>query len=284
MAGELRVLIVDDEPPARAGLRHLLAPHADVEICGECRNGAEAIDAIRRDPPGLVVLDVQMPEYDGFEVVRQVGAALMPPVLFLTAFDQFALKAFEIHAVDYVLKPCSQERFDDALARARQRIRQGELAALGQRLAHLLQDLDTVPKAALVAGLPSVTPAAPAAPASPVESQTGFAERLAIRLGNRSSIIEVRDIDWIEADDYCCSIHVGAETHVMRESLRALEGRLNPLEFVRIHRSAIVNVRRIREVHGTAGGEAMVVLHTGIQIPVSRRKRAELERRIGRPR
>jgi len=268
---DLRVLIVDDEPPARAGLRHLLAPHSDVEICGECRNGAEAIDAIRRDPPGLVVLDVQMPEFDGFEVVRQVGATLMPPVLFLTAFDQFALKAFEIHAVDYVLKPCSQERFDDALARARQRIRQGELAALGQRLAHLLQDLESSsPKV----GASVVTP----------ESQGGFAERLAIRLGNRSSIIEVRDIDWIEADDYCCSIHVAAETHVMRESLRALEGRLNPLEFVRIHRSAIVNVRRIREVHGTAGGEAMVVLHTGIQIPVSRRKRAELERRIGRPR
>ncbi|WP_394849379.1 response regulator [Pendulispora brunnea] len=269
---QLRVLIVDDEPPARAGLRHLLARHPDVEICGECRNGAEAIEAIRRDPPGLVVLDVQMPEYDGFDVVRQVGPSLMPPVLFLTAFDQFALKAFEIHAVDYVLKPCSQERFDEALARARQRIRQSELAAIGQRLAHLLQDLEAKPGA--------TEPVRPSA----VPPETPFAERFAIRLGNRSSIVEVRDIDWIEADDYCCSIHVGAETHVMRESLRALEGRLNPLEFVRIHRSAIVNVRRIREVHGTAGGEAVVVLHTGIQIPVSRRKRAELERRIGRPR
>jgi len=197
----------------------------------------------------------------------------MPPVLFLTAFDQFALKAFEVHAVDYVLKPCSQERFDDALARARQRIRQSELAALGQRLAHLLSDLDTAP------GAPAHDTAARGAAAEPP-----FAERLAIRLGNRSSIIEVRDIDWIEADDYCCSVHIGSETHVMRESLRALEGRLNPLEFVRIHRSAIVNVRRIREVHGTAGGEALVVLHSGVQIPVSRRKRAELERRLGRPR
>ncbi|HWL86828.1 MAG TPA: response regulator [Polyangiaceae bacterium] len=264
---DLRVLIVDDEPPARAGLRHLLAKHGDVEICGECRDGAEAIEAIRRDAPGLVLLDVQMPEFDGFEVVRQVGPELMPPVLFLTAFDQFALKAFEVRAVDYVLKPCSQERFDDALARARQRIRQSELAALGQRLAHLLHDLEAVPR-----------------PGGALPTESGHCERLAIRLGNRSSIIEVRDIDWIEADDYCCTVHIGTDSHVMRESLRALEGRLNPLEFVRIHRSAIVNVRRIREVHGTTGGEALVVLHSGVQIPVSRRKRAELERRLGRPR
>jgi two-component system LytT family response regulator len=238
------LVIVDDEPPARAGIRHLLAAHPGWRVAAECRDGYEAIAAIETLAPDLVILDVQMPELDGFDVVECLGAA-MPPVLFLTAYDEFALRAFEIHAVDYLLKPCSQARFDEALRRAELR--------LGDRAAATLQPI----------------------------LAARARDRWLIRRGQRVIVVPLEDIDWIAADDYCCTVHVGDESHVMRESLRNLEQRLDPGRFVRVHRSAIVNLERVSEIRGGADLTIVVGRHL---LPVSRRRRAELLRRLGRAR
>jgi two-component system LytT family response regulator len=262
---ELRALLVDDEPLARRGLRHALARHPDVAVCGECRDGKEAVAAIRELRPHLVLLDVQMPELDGFGVLREVGVAQLPAVIFTTAFDSFAVRAFDVHAVDYLVKPFSDERFDEALQRARQRLRQGEAAELGRRLADLLADT-----------------AAPRAPAAPVPAEPSG--RLLVKVGTRSVLVPVADIDWIEAEDYCVTLHVGGQQHVLRESLAALEAQLDAERFVRIHRSAIVNVERIRELHHASPSETVVVLATGQRLRVSRNRREHLERRLGRAR
>ncbi|NOK09096.1 LytR/AlgR family response regulator transcription factor [Corallococcus exercitus] len=258
---ELRVLLVDDEPLARKGLRQALARHPDAVVCGECRDGREAVEAIRAQRPHLVLLDVQMPELDGFGVLREVGAEHMPAVIFVTAFDTFAVKAFTVHAVDYLVKPFDDARFDEALARARQRLRAGEAAELGRRLADLLADAGAAPR--------------------PVEP---LADRLLVRVGLRSVLVPVADIEWIEADDYCVTLHADGKAHVLRESLAALEARLDPERFVRIHRSAIVNVECIQEVHRPSPTEQVVVLRSGQRLRVSRSRREHLERRLGRAR
>jgi two-component system, LytTR family, response regulator len=268
---ELRVLLVDDEPLARRGLRHALARHPEVEICGECRDGREAVAAIRKLRPQLVLLDVQMPEMDGFGVVREVGLEHMPPVIFVTAYDAFAVRAFDVHAVDYLVKPFAEERFDEALQRARQRLRRGEAAELGRRLAELLAE---------TGGSWSGPPGEALTPARP----SGFPERLLVKVGTRSVLVPVAEIEWIEADDYCVTLHVGATAHVLRESLSALEAQLDPERFVRIHRSAIVNVGFIREVHRPTSAESVVVLGSGARLRVSRSRREHLDRRLGRAR
>ncbi|PTL83913.1 LytTR family DNA-binding domain-containing protein [Vitiosangium sp. GDMCC 1.1324] len=261
---ELRVLLVDDEPLARRGLRHALSRHAEVTVCGECRDGREAVSAIRELRPHLVLLDVQMPELDGFGVIREVGVAQMPAVIFITAYDAFAVRAFDVHAVDYLVKPFADERFDEALHRARLRLRQGEALELGRKLAGLLAD----------------TPAPPAPTPPPAESPG----RILVKVGTRSVLVPIADIDWIEADDYCVTLHVGSQEHVLRESLAALEAKLDAERFVRIHRSAIVNVERIRELHHASPTEWVVVLETGQRLRVSRNRREHLERRLGRAR
>lgn len=268
---ELRVLLVDDEPLARRGLRHALSRHPSVEICGEARDGREAVEAIRERKPQLVLLDVQMPELDGFGVVREVGLAQMPPVIFITAHDDFAVRAFDVHAVDYLVKPFADERFDEALQRARQRLRQGEAAELGRRLAELLADTPAG------RGAPAREPVAP-------PRQAGLPERLVVKVGTRSVLVPVAEIEWIEADDYCVTLHAGGNAHVLRESLAALEATLDPERFVRIHRSAIVNVDFIREVHKPTAAESVVVLGSGQRLRVSRGRREHLERRLGRAR
>ncbi|WP_163998628.1 LytR/AlgR family response regulator transcription factor [Pyxidicoccus caerfyrddinensis] len=268
---ELRVLLVDDEPLARRGLRHALARHAEVTVCGECRDGREAVTAIRELRPHLVLLDVQMPELDGFGVIREVGVGQMPAVIFITAYDAFAVRAFDVHAVDYLVKPFADERFDEALQRARQRLRQGEAVELGRRLAGLLAD--------------TPAPPVPAPPPEPrPERPADSAGRLLVKVGTRSVLVSIADIDWIEADDYCVTLHVGPQEHVLRESLAALEARLDAERFVRIHRSAIVNVERIRELHHASPTELLVVLETGQRLRVSRNRREHLERRLGRAR
>ncbi|MCP3099908.1 LytTR family transcriptional regulator DNA-binding domain-containing protein [Myxococcus sp. K15C18031901] len=263
---ELRVLLVDDEPLARRGLRHALARHPDVSICGECRDGREAVVAIRELRPQLVFLDVQMPELDGFGLIREVGAERMPAVVFITAYDAFAVRAFDVHAVDYLVKPFADERFDEAMQRVRQRLRQGEAVELGRKLAALLAETSG--------------PAAPATGSAAPESLA----RLMVRVGTRSVLVPVADIDWVEADDYCVTLHVGREEHVLRESLAALESRLDAERFVRIHRSAIVNVERIRELHHASPTETVVVLKEGLRLRVSRSRREALERRLGKAR
>ena len=249
MAGqsEIRVLVADDEPLARRGVRQLLAPHRDMTVVGEARNGAETLTALDALSPDLLFLDVQMPEMDGFEVLRARGADRMPAVVFVTAHDQFAVRAFEAHALDYLVKPLHVERFEAALERVRERLRLMEDAASAARLRALLD-------------------------AEKAERERCGVERLVVPIATGELVIPVAEIDWIGADDYYACLHVGARRHLLRESLASLETRLDPRRFVRVHRSAIVQIDRIRELHGEE-----VVLRDGVRVAVSRRRRAAIE-------
>lgn len=260
----LRVVLADDEPLGRLALRQLIARHADLELVGEACDGRDAVALVEDAEPDVLLLDVQMPELDGFGVISALGASLgaAPPTIFVTAHDSFAVRAFETHALDYLLKPVAEPRFDAALDRLRRELADQRASELGRRIA------------ALAGHVASAVPAAPA-PAAP-------RERLVARLGDRSTVIPVADIDWIEAQDYCAAVHVGDAVHVLRHSLSALESELDPARFVRVHRGAMVNVARIRELHH-GGGELVVVLHGGARLPVSRRRRELLERLLGSP-
>ena len=221
---------MDDEPLALAGLRGLLARDPDVEVVALCDGGEEAVDVIQAVSPDLVLLDIQMPEMDGFEVVRAVGAERMPAVIFVTAFDRFAVRAFEVSAVDYLLKPFDDERFALALERGKRAVRQPGGPDVAAQLAGLLRLVQA-----------KVPPTY--APSAPTDTR-----RLVIRLPGRTLFVPYRDIVWIEGADYCARVHVGRKSHLLRESLRSLADRLDPRQFVRIHRSAIVNVARVREL------------------------------------
>ena len=249
MAGqsEIRVLVADDEPLARRGVRQLLAPHRDMTVVGEARNGAETLTALDALSPDLLFLDVQMPEMDGFEVLRARGAERMPAVVFVTAHDQFAVRAFEAHALDYLVKPLHVERFEAALERVRERLRLMEAAASAAQLRALLD-------------------------AEKAERERCGVERLVVPIATGELVIPVAEIDWIGADDYYTRLHVGARSHLLRESLGSLETRLDPRRFARVHRSAIVQIDRIRELHGDE-----VVLRGGGRLAVSRRRRAAIE-------
>ena len=251
MADRLRVVLADDEPLGRLSLRQLIARHADLELVGEACDGRDAVALVEATGPDVLLLDVQMPELDGFGVISALGAP--PPTIFVTAHDAFAVRAFESCALDYLLKPVGEQRFDAALARLRRELADHRAAELARRLADLVS---------------SVAPTAAAAPPA-------RRERLVARLGDRSTVIAVGDIDWIEAQDYCAAVHVGDAVHVVRHSLAALEAELDPARFVRVHRNAMVNVARIRELHHGAG-ELVVVLHSGARLPVSRRRRDAL--------
>ena len=233
----MRVLIVDDEPPARASLRVLLARDPQVELVGECGSGAEAVAAVRAQRPDLLFLDVQMPEVDGFDVLEQLGAGAPPAIVFVTAYDQHALRAFDAGALDYLLKPYTDERFALALARAKEK---------------------------------AARAAPPAVP-----------DRLVVKSGRQLHVLALADIDWIESADYCVDLHVGARTHSLRRSMAAVESELEPAGFCRIHRTAIVNLARVRSLSAGEDGELEVVLQGGARLPASRRYRAALEARLG---
>jgi two-component system LytT family response regulator len=266
-APPVRTLVVDDEPLARAGIRGLLADDAEIAVVGECANGREAVAALRATTPDLVLLDVQMPELDGFGVVREVGPA-MPVVVFVTAFDQYALQAFDARALDYLLKPFSDERFRQALDRAKEEVRRRRLGALSTQLAALL-GLAGAPTPAAPAAAPAGPPLAPEAPT-----------RLEVRLGGRRMFVAVADIDWIEASDYYVRLHAGGRSHLLRETLQELEARLDPRRFVRVHRSAMVAVDRVAELRSDAGGRTVLVLRDGTRIPVSRSRGEQVERAL----
>ncbi|MBV8846468.1 MAG: response regulator transcription factor [Bryobacterales bacterium] len=244
---EIRVLVADDEPLARRGVRQLLAPHRDMAVVGEARNGGETLRALDELSPDLLFLDVQMPEMDGFEVLRTRGADRMPAVVFVTAHDQFAVRAFEAYALDYLVKPLHVERFEAALQRVRERLRLIEAADLAARLAALLD-------------------------AEKAEREKWGAERLVVPIATGDLVISVAEIDWIGADDYYARLHVGAKSHLLRESLTSLETRLDPRRFARVHRSAIVQIDRIRELRGDE-----LVLRDGMRVAVSRRRRPTIE-------
>jgi len=240
----LRVLIVDDEALAREKLRTLLQGELDIELVGECGDGAAAVSAIGRLAPDLVFLDVQMPEVDGFGVLEALGPRTLPAVIFVTAYDKYALRAFEVRALDYLLKPFDRARFHKALARARtelERDRHG--GALDRRLRTLLED---------------------------VTGQRRYARRLVIRDAGRVFFLRVEELDWIEAAGNYARLHVGGDTHLMRETMKALEARLDPDSFVRIHRAAIVNLDRVKELRSRFRGEYNVVLKDGREIASSR--------------
>jgi two-component system, LytTR family, response regulator len=253
--GRVRVLVADDEPLARERLRTLLAKEDWVEVIAECPNGTETIDAITRLQPDLVFLDVQMPGASGFEVIEAIGPARMPLVVFVTAFDRYALRAFDVHALDYLLKPFDRDRFHDTLARARQHLERRTNGDLERRLLELVQDL---------------------APASQ------RMERFVIKAGGRVFFVRADEIDWIEAAGNYVKLHVGGEAHLFRETMNALESRLDPDTFFRIHRSHIVNIERVRELQPWFNGEYVVFLRNGTRLTLSRGYREKLQERIGR--
>jgi two-component system LytT family response regulator len=250
----LRVLVVDDEELGRRGVLARLARRNDVEIAGQCANGREAIAAIRRHKPNLVFLDVQMPGLDGFEVLRRLDVAERPHVIFVTAFDQHALRAFEVHALDYLLKPIDDRRFDAAVDRAAAAIASERESELGRRLASLLEEMP--------AALPAVT----------------NAERYAVRLKNRTVFVRHTEIDWIGAEGDYVRLHAGTRTWLVRETLTGIERELGGRRFVRIHRSTIVNVERVQELRSFDGGDCAVILRDGTELRLGRTYREAVER------
>lgn len=250
----MRALIVDDEALARTALLRLLKRERDVNVIGQCGDGESAVQAIRKMQPDLVFLDVQMPEMDGFQVVEAIGAEQMPTTIFVTAFDRYAIRAFDSNAVDYLLKPFAPDRLSRALARARDRWlgRQDKEAA--QRLFSLLES----------------------------RLQSDYAQRLTVASGGRIVFVSVSDIDWIQAEGNYARLHVSRRVYDVRETLQALMEKLDPRQFIRIHRSTIVNVRRIREVQPWFQGCHIVVLQSGEELRMSRYQRHAAERLLGK--
>jgi two-component system, LytTR family, response regulator len=255
LSQKIRALIVDDEPLAREKIIDLLAADVGIEIIGECADGLSAVAAIEAQAPDLLFLDVQMPELDGFGVVELIEAERMPVVIFVTAYDQYALRAFEVHALDYLLKPFDRDRFGKALQRARRQIEHARAGTMSEQLAALLTDLKAKPKRL---------------------------ERLVIKAGGRVFFLRADEIDWIGAAANYVRLHIGKENHLLRETINALAEKLDPEKFLRIHRSTIVNLERIKELQPWFHGDYVVILHDGTQLTSSRSYREELHKLLGK--
>jgi two-component system LytT family response regulator len=252
---KIKVLLADDEPLARERLASLLTAEPDVELVAQARDGDEAVMGVHDYSPDLVFLDVQMPQMNGFDVIEAVGTDKMPPVVFVTAYDQHALKAFQVRALDYLLKPFDRERFSEALQRARHQISRDETGDLGRRLLALVKDL---------------------------RRDQPRSDRLVVKSGGRLFFLRADEIDWVEAAGNYVRLHVGAASHLLRETMTAIEGRLDPEKFFRIHRSRIVNMERIQELQPWLNGEYAVLLRTGTRLTLSRGCREKLQDRLGR--
>ena len=229
----MKAVIVDDEPLARTSIRLLLERDGEVEVAGEC-SGIDAAALIARTRPDIMFLDVQMPEVDGFDLLQQIGADTVPVVVFVTAYDNYALRAFEAHGLDYLLKPFDDARFAHALARAKEQVRG--------------------------------------------RGRSPYARRFLVRLREKLVVVNAAEIDWIEAADYYVTLHAAGKSHLLRETMAALEKRLDPERFVRVHRSAIVNIDRVREIHPLFRGDCTLVLADGTRVKLSRARREEFER------
>lgn len=260
----IRAIIVDDEPLARRRIARLLAGRDEVEVVAECSNGRIAADAISELEPDLVFLDVQMPEKDGFEALAETELARPPVVVFVTAYDEHALRAFEFHAFDYLLKPFDDERFDATLERAIRRVGERETAGLRTQLLRLLDVQSGEEEGAPEPG--------------PVATEGNSLHRLVIREEDRIFFLKTSDIDYIEAADYLAKVHVGEAVHTIRESLTSLEDRLDPARFVRIHRSTIVNLDRVQELQPWFHGAYSVILRDGTTLKLSRSRRKHLQK------
>ena len=240
---KVRTLIIDDERLARKRIRSLLADDSDVEVVGECADGAEAVAAIEREKPDLLFLDVQMPELDGFAVLETIPPDRLPAVVFVTAYDRYALRAFEVHALDYLLKPFDEERFGDALARAKEQLKSDAAGEIEERLLALLEHLRTGPN---------------------------HVDRLLVKASGRVLFLKTDEIDWIEASGNYVRLHVGRESYLFRETMNAMEARLDPGKFLRIHRSTLVNIDRIKEMQPWFHGGLVVIHKNGTRVTASR--------------
>jgi len=270
-SGVIRTIIVDDEQLARRGIRARLERAGGYNIVAECANGNEAIAAIREHQPAVVFLDVQMPGIDGFGVIDAIGAEQMPVVIFVTAFDNHALKAFEAHAFDYLLKPIDDVRFVTTIERARHRVVEREESGVARRLAALMNDIRPV-LAADEHGARHVDSA---------DAATAPVNRIVVRERDRVLLIDVGDIDWIGADGDYVRVHASGKSHLIRDTMIAMEQRLDRGAFLRIHRSTIVNTSRIRELRPYSSREYAVILRDGTRLRLSRRYRERLRTHFG---
>jgi two-component system, LytTR family, response regulator len=253
---ELRVVLVDDEPLVRRGIRSALDQENGLQIVGEARNGVEAVDIVRAQRPDLVFLDVQMPELDGFGVLAELADAgePLPAIVFVTAFDEYAIRAFDVHAVDYLLKPFDEERLRLALGRARARLTEHRRGVIDEQLGALVRD---------------------------VRARDRYLDRLLVKNEGSITVVDTGDIEWIEAADNYVRLHTGRGRMLMRETMKTLEERLDPRRFARIHRSAIVNLSRVRELQPLFSGEYVVLLTTGAKLTLSRGYRDTFRDRLG---
>lgn len=260
----LRVLIVDDEPLAREHIQHLLSEQPDVSVVGQAENGEEALEAIRRLDPDVVFLDMQMPKLTGLDLVREIGPSFMPPTVFVTAHDEFALQAFELAAADYLVKPFSDERFEEAFRRARERAELNDLDALREQLRMVLET------------------GAAAQGGRHTARAGGYLQRIAVQGRGRMWPVSVSEIDHIVASGVYAELHMEDETHLVRTSLNTLEEQLDPEQFFRIHRSVIVRLDQVDVLIKEGGGSYRVQLTSGKTLPVGRSRREELELRLGK--
>ena len=276
MSRVIRTVLVDDEPLAREGLRVRLEREDDIEIVGEADDGQSAVDAILSLRPDLVFLDVQMPGFDGFEVVSRIASTHLPTIVFVTAYDRYALRAFEVHALDYVLKPIAHRRFQEALRRARHELTRRERDAVPSAEGNGARDDDSL--AAVADRLRRLLDEREGGSGSPVVAIDGprYAVRFTVRDGDRYVLVRAADVDWAEASANYVRLHVGPRTYQMRTTMSDLERQLDPVQFTRIHRSAIVNLDRIREIRPEWHGEYEVALTTGTTLRLSRGYRDRL--------
>ncbi len=251
----IRTLLIDDEPLAREKMRSFLSTDKEIELVGECANGAETVIAIQKLLPDLLLLDIQMPHMDGFAVLEAVSGKHLPHVIFVTAYDQYAVRAFEFHALDYLLKPFDRERFEKTLKRAKGQILRERSSDFSQGIQALLQELREKPK---------------------------HLERVVIKSSGRVFLLKTEEIDWIEAEGNYVRLHFGKDSHLLRETISALETQLGPKSFFRIHRSTMVNLDRVKELQSWFHGEYHVILLDGTQLLLSRSYREKLENILGK--
>ena len=245
---KLKALIADDEPLARERLRFLLSSDDEIEIVGECRNGREVITALREKPADVLFLDIQMPAHDGFDVIEQIGASNMPVTVFVTAHNHYALKAFEIHALDYLTKPIEPERLRETLAQVKERVASKSALIAQEQLRSVIDNIQS---------------------GWPPPNQT-YPKRLLVRNGTKDVLISLDEVEWIEAADYYSCLHVGTRNYLLREPIKRLAGTLDPGKFVRVHRSAIVNIGQVREIVREGRSEGAVVLQNGQRLKMSK--------------
>lgn len=259
----IRALVVDDEGLARRRIRRLLAAHKNVEFTGEFTGGFAAVEAIEKEKPDLLFLDVQMPDLDGFAVLNKLKDDELPTVIFVTAYDQYALRAFEANAIDYLLKPYTSQRFNQAVDRALRWIESSGKSDNDERLRRLLREV------LRDEGTPAQKPA-----------EGGSVDRFVVKRQDRTQFVRAEEVDWIESDGNYIRLHVGAANHLIRSTITACEEQLDPKLFVRIHRRFLVNMNRIKEVQPWFGGDSVIVLQNGQQLRLSRNYRDQFQSRM----